>query len=362
MEETADNRRRWFGRRGKRGIAIAIIAVLTIAAVVYLVVRPRESRVMVTSVQRTTIANTVFAAGDVHPTERQVVQATDLTSPISKVYVKVGQRVHPGELLITLENTAQSAQLSAAKIQVAEAQASLNQTQAQANATPAALQAQFTGTLSSLRSSLAQAKAQLASAQAAYDQTLIKSQLEGTVLTLNPDGIAPDGSAAPVMEVVGQGKQVVLNVSEVDAVHVKAGQKATVQSDAYPNKTWNATVSSVALFASSTSSGGAGQVEVNLSLPASCPIPLGYQVNVYITSETHKDALTLPYSALSQAGSQYVVYRLQGNRVIETPVQLGITTNTSVEVTSGLKQGQFVIDNPPANLQTGERVVVTGHD
>jgi RND family efflux transporter MFP subunit len=362
VEETAYNRRRWFGRRGKRVIWITLIVVVVVAALVYFVVRPREPRVTVTSVQKTTIANTVFAAGDVHPTDRQVIQPASVTSPISKVYVKVGQHVHQGELLLTLDNTAQSAQLSAAKIQVNEAQASLNQTEAQANATPAAFQAQFTGTLSSLQSSLAQAKAQLASAQAAYDQTLIKSTLNGTVLTLNPDGIAPNGSAAPIIEVVGEDKQVVLNVSEVDAVHLKAGQKATVQSDAYPNKTWNATISSVALFASSASSGGAGQVEVDLSLPTNCPIPFGYQVNVHITSETHKNALTLPYSALSQAGSQYVVYVVKGNRALETPVQLGITTNTSVEVTSGLKQGQVVIDSPPVNLQSGARVVVIGHD
>ncbi|KPV44906.1 efflux RND transporter periplasmic adaptor subunit [Alicyclobacillus ferrooxydans] len=358
MEEPNRSRRR---QRIKRIGSVGVIIVLIIAGVLYWVIRPKQPRVTVAVIHKMTIQNQVFAAGDVYPVERQVVLQTDLPSPVSKVSVTVGEHVHQGQLLMTCQNAAQTSQLDAAETQYQQAQATLNQTQQQANATPLGLRAQFNGTLASLKSSLAQAQSQLASAQAAYNQTVIKATITGTVLSLSPDGLASDGSSAPVIEVVGPQKQVVVNVSEVDAVHVKAGERASVTSDAYPNHTWTATVKSVALFANNSNS-GAGQVEVDLSLPQNCPIPLGYQVNANIISETHKNALTIPYSSLVQVGSQYMVYVMQGNRAVQIPVNLGITTDTAVEVTSGLKVGQEVVLNPPTNLSNGERVVVTGHD
>lgn len=349
-------------RRKLRWVIGIIVAILLIAIVVYLFIKPRQPHVVTTTVHRQTIANKIFVSGDVHPLDRQVVQPGQLPTPVDQVYVKVGQTVHQGDLLLRTQSQAQSAQLSAAKIQVNQAQASLNQTQAQADATPAALRAQFTGTLASLKSSLAQAKAQLASAQAAYNQTAVHATIDGTVLLLNPNGIAADGSQAPIIELVGQAKQAVVTVSQVDAVHVKAGQKATVDSDAYPNKTWNATVSNVALYAGASSSNGSGQVEVDLTLPPDCPIPFSYQVNVHITSETHKNVLTVPYSALTQVGNDYEVYALENHRAVLKKVKLGITTDTDVEVTSGLKQGEVIVQNPPAGLSSGQTVDVTGHD
>lgn len=353
--ETAPRRRR------RRVAAWTTMAVVVVVAAAVWLLHPRPLRVAVQTVRAETIQDKTFASGDVKPLQRQVVEPTQLTSPLVSVAVTVGEHVQAGALLGRMNDTAQAAALSAAETALTEAQAALKATEQQADAAPPAYRAQFTGTLAQERTSVAQAQAQLAQAQAAEDATRITATLTGTVVLVNPDGIAPDGTEAPVFEVVGSAKQVVLDVSQVDAVHLHTGLAAQLTSDAYPNHRWRGEVTFVAPFASASGS-GSNQVEVHVSMPKDCPIPIGYQVNVNIVSQTHKGALVVPYDALVQSGSQYGVFVLtQDHRVRWTSVQLGITTDTAVEVTSGLRAGDAVVVNPPSNLHAGDKVVVTSH-
>ncbi|MCL6444869.1 MAG: HlyD family efflux transporter periplasmic adaptor subunit, partial [Alicyclobacillus sp.] len=165
-------------------------------------------------------------------------------------------------------------------------------------------------------------------------------------------------STSPWLELVGGGKQAEVDVSEVDAVQVRPGMKATVTTDAYPNKSWRGTVTSVAPYAT-VSTTGSGQVEVDVRLPAQFPVPYNYQVNVNMVSATRKRVPVVPYDALVQRGDAYVVFLYRQGRVQERSVTLGITGNTTVEVRSGVHPGDKIVLNPPASLHSGE--VVNAH-
>ncbi|MCL6600045.1 MAG: efflux RND transporter periplasmic adaptor subunit [Alicyclobacillus macrosporangiidus] len=346
MREAADRRRRWMWG------ALAVVVVLAAAAVWWW--RPRAPHVATAVAERTDLQETIFAAGTVRPVDRQIVMPTNLTAPIAKVDVHIGDRVKKGQILITLQNEAQAAALQAAKTNLAQAQETLNAALQQQSAAPPGFQGQFTGTVAQARSSVAQAQANLSQAQAAYDATLLRAQMDGTVVLINPSGVGSDGNPAPVLEVVGDAKQIVTQVSEVDAVHVKKGMAAEVTSEAFPGKTWRVSVQQVGLFA--TTDTGGGQVEVDLGVPADFPVPLGYQVDVHIISATHKGVVAIPYPALVQDGQGYAVYVVRDGRAERRPVQLGITTDTRVEVTKGLQAGDVVILNPPAGLASGSAV------
>lgn len=344
-----------------RWLLLVGLVILLIGATAFWFLRPKQPRVTIATVQAQTIQNKIFAAGDVKPVQREVLQVTQLPGPIQKVFVAVGDTVKIGQVLATTNSSSEQASLDAAETAVNQAKAILLSTQQQAAAAPQGFQSQFSGTLAQERTSLAEANAQLEQAQAAYDATRIHATIAGIVLVVNPDGIAADGSQAPAFEVVGATKQIVVQVSEVDAVHLSKGLDATIDSDAYPNQKWQGKVTFVAPFASAAAN-GATQVEVHISLPKTCPIALGYQVNVHIVSQTHQHVPVVPYDALYQSGSNYVVFTLGADsRVEQTAVKLGITTDTSVEVTVGLKPGQRVVINPQPGLQSGQKVVVTGH-
>jgi RND family efflux transporter MFP subunit len=309
------------------------------------------------------MTNKVFASGTVRAVSRQVVQATDLRAPIKQINVQVGQSVYKGQVLITERNDAEYAALIAAENAEASARASLNDAQRQYNAAPPGFRLEFATALTNATQAYASAKTQLAQAEAAYQATLIRSQIDGVVLLENPDGFAPDGTAAPIMEVVSQQKHIVLFLSEVDAVRLSPGMKVDISTEAFPNRTWQGTVERIAPYAVNSDTGpsgstGPGQVEVDVSVPSGFVVPYGYQVDVRIISSTHVGVPSIPYEALVQRGDNYAVFVYRNGRVHLVNVTVGITGDTRVEITKGLKVGDKVVTNPPSDLTDGEAVNV----
>lgn len=349
MDERNRSRKRWW-----IGSSV-VLAVLLIGAGV-MVFRPRPVKIITATVQRQTLQNKIFATGTVKPLTRQILMPTQLTSPIEKIAVQVNQQVHAGAVLVTLQNEAQSATLNAASVAVQQSRAALQQAQQEQAAAPIGMQPQFEGTVAAAQLSLSQAQSGLAQAQAAYDATVIKAKMDGTVILVNSEGVGADGTPAPILEVAAAEKQIVTSVSEVDAVHVQRGMEATVTSEAYPDKTWTAKVSRVAEFASSGAS-GTGQVEIDLTVGSTFDVAFGYDVDVHIVTNTHKEVPVVPYAALTQdGGNSYVVYVYQNGRVHRVEVTLGITTDNLVEVTKGLQSNQVVVLNPPSSMRDGEAV------
>ncbi|MDQ0189235.1 efflux RND transporter periplasmic adaptor subunit [Alicyclobacillus cycloheptanicus] len=343
-------RRRWW-------TSIILLCCLLAAAGVWWLVHPKAPAVQLVTVRRQTMQNQIFTAGTVKPTQRQVVMMDQLSAPFDHFDVATGQTVQSGQALITLENSSQAAALTAARQTETSAENTLAQAQAEYQAASAVMKPQLYAAVANAQTALAQAQAQLNQAQAAYNATFIRAQFSGTVLTENPGGLDSQGNAAPLLELVGRQNEVVLDVSEVDAVHLRKGMSADITSEAFPGKTWTGHVQTVASFATEDSS-GTGQVEVDVAVPKGFPVPLGYQVNVNIVSASHTKVPVIPYDALVQQGSAYEVFVYRQGRVQAQSVTLGITGTDAVEVTQGLTPGEQVVLNPPSGLTNGEAVNV----
>lgn len=340
--------RRWW-------IVAVIVAVVVIVGGIWLWAVNRPVTVQVITVHRQTLKNQVFTSGTVRPIERQVVDFASLPQPFDYFDVPAGAQVSKGQTLIMLKNGPEKSALQSAQQAYRAALNTYAQVQAQYNSAPATLQPQLYPALASAQSAVGQAKAQLASAQNAYGSTVITANFAGTVLMENPMGIAPDGSSAPLLELVGQRSQILVYVSEVDAVRLKAGMRVSITSEAFPNKTWIGHITLVAPYAAQSTS-GSGQVEVDISTPSFFRVPLGYSVNVQIVSQTHANVPVIPYGTLVQQGSNYAVFVYHNGHVEARSVTLGITGGSVVEVTKGLTPGMQVVENPPANLKNGETV------
>lgn len=345
---------RWRGRWWVWVIALALVGI----ALAWIFGRPTLTQVQTTVVSRQTLQNKVFASGTVRPVRRQIIMPTELTVPFSKFTVPMGASVHRGDIILLTQNSAQSAAVSAAQVALSAASSTLTQAQSQYKSAPPGLQPDLLGAVNNARISLAQAQAQLAQARAALDATIVRAQFDGVVVLEDPSPLSLDATPSPLMEVVSRGKQIVLNVSQVDAAHMRAGLSATLTSDAYPNQTWNGRIQRVASFASTTDPTAAAQVELDLTVPSGFPVPYGYQVNVNIVSATRHSVPVVPYDALVQNGDAYAVDVVRGGRVYTVPVTLGVTSDTVVEVRGGVRVGQVVVVNPPPTLTTGQAVSV----
>ncbi|MFB5188912.1 efflux RND transporter periplasmic adaptor subunit [Alicyclobacillus fastidiosus] len=349
-------------RRGRRVAIVATaigLALIAIAVLMFVGLhRKRATPVLqVTTVRLQTMKRVIFSSGQVRPVQRQLIQASQLTSPVEHMDVSVGQRVKKGQDLLHLSDTSQQQAISDAEAALSAAQAEYNQAESGYNSAPTLLKQMWLPQVDAAQAAVTQAQQQLKSAQAALAATIIQASLSGTVIVASPEGVDASGNQSPIVEVVGSQKQIVLELSEVDATHVKSGMPVSITSDAFPNETFHGTVAMVAPFAA-TDQNGTGQVEVDVHPTGTFAVPLGYQVNCKIASTTHKSVPTVPYGALVQQGNNYAVYVVTGGKAHLTQVQLGITNDTSVEVTSGLHAGEKILNNPPSTLKNGQAVAV----
>ncbi|WP_206879760.1 efflux RND transporter periplasmic adaptor subunit [Alicyclobacillus mali (ex Roth et al. 2021)] len=346
-------------RTGRRvgvvvGIACVLAAILVFALAVW---RSRSSMPVVqtapVALQR--IQRVTLASGTVRPVARQIVNLDNLPAPVERVLVHVGQRVQTGQPLLQLSTASAAASVQAAQSALQDAESAYQRVLAQYNQAPTALKALFLPQLNAAEASVASARSQLAQAEASEAQLTITATLAGVVLIANPNGVDADGNQTPVVEVASPAKDVVMDLSEVDAAQIKLGMTATMQTDAYPNQTFTGTVTSIAPYAELSSS-GAPIVEVTVQPRGSFPVPYGYQLTCRILSRSPSPVPTVPYSAIVQNGTGYAVYQWRNGHVYLVSVKLGLTSDTAVQVLSGVTTGDRVVLSPPDNLVNGEAV------
>ena len=77
-----------------------------------------------------------------------------------------------------------------------------------------------------------------------------------------------------------------------------------------------------------------------------------------VTPEDDKARTAVSPQALIERNGQKRVFRIQGDRVSETPVNLGSAIGDMVEVLDGLQAGDQVVLNPPKRLIDGAKIKV----
>lgn len=286
-------------------IIVVIIAVLVVAGIVtFTVIRAHAgyTKVMTAKVARENLVSTVSGTGQIKPKTYVNIGAQTIGS-ISHLYVKEGDRVRKGQVLATIENvqqhanvTGQKAAIAAANTDVSAAIANVKTQQAAVEHAKAdlvqkkldyqraqalykaqvmskqnfdAAQAAYDTDLATLAQSeaaVAQAKAQVASArghvktqvaslavnQDLYDKTIAIAPFDGIVTNLpvrEGETVVPgiqgtDGSVlmtlADVSVITAEVK-----VDETDIVNVALGQPADVTVDAIPGKIFKGHVTEV---------------------------------------------------------------------------------------------------------------------
>lgn len=142
------------------------------------------------------------------------------------------------------------------------------------------------------------------------------------------------------------------DVDEADIGNISLGQRAQVTVDAYQDQEFKGIVEQI-IPQTKTTSSGATVVTVRIKLetpPANFIQALSGQSQIIIT-ET-QNSLIIPIEALKEDN---MVVLQNGQGVKEVKVTTGIQSDTEVEIKEGLKEGDKVLLNPPANLQQARR-------
>ena len=132
-----------------------------------------------------------------------------------------------------------------------------------------------------------------------------------------------------------------ISVDELDISQLHSGQEAIVSVDALGGEQFPATLTRIS--STGENEGGNTKFAVELTLEKSGEMLPGMTASVQLSLESHPDSLCVPAAAVSQLGSQSVVYTGydEGSGTLTNPVVVttGTSDGESVEILSGLEEG-----------------------
>ncbi len=151
-------------------------------------------------------------------------------------------------------------------------------------------------------------------------------------------------------------------VDETDVLLVRPGSAASVQLDAAPGVTYQATVHAVDLLPSTSARGGVSY-KINLDLgkgvgvdSAAAPVPRpGMSAALRLQVRQAIDVVTVPASAVVNVDGHDTVWTVQDGHYQRVPVTLGVQGEDNVQIATGVTAGQRVIVGGADQLHPGDK-------
>lgn len=141
----------------------------------------------------------------------------------------------------------------------------------------------------------------------------------------------------------GNSTTVIVNVAEVDSSKIKIGQKATITFDAISGKTFTGKVMGINTTGSISSGVTTYPAVIQLDDTNSNDILPNMSATADIISEIKDNVLLIPSSAVQTVGSESTVKVLKNGQVTTVSVEVGDSSDSQTEITSGLSEGDTVI-------------------
>lgn len=315
-----------------------------------------------------TFSVTVSASGIVEPVDAQEVRSP-IQGRVGKLAVDVGDHVKQGQLLLTMDEASRGAQLEQARSSLEQARIVLRESQNNL-ARMERLYAAQAVSLKQLEDARAQARIDESRYQAEEKQYQAESgtnnagagNLSGQALADGARLLAPadgtivgklvaDGAAItpglPLFKLANVEKLLVkAKVDEADVSQVRAGQEATITSDAVLDLKLSGRVTKVAPEAvmEGNVSKFLADVEVDNAGQA---LKSGMSADVEIVTYRKPKTLFVPIQAVVErrVGKEMkkVVFVFVKGQARQTEVKTGLANMSDIEITKGLNPGDVVI-------------------
>jgi HlyD family secretion protein len=188
-----------------------------------------------------------------------------------------------------------------------------------------------------------QARVALDQARLLLEQATLTASMGGTVTAVDigiGEMLNPGQPVVVLSDLTAL--EVDVNLDETDVARVAVGQEARVSVDAFPGVEMAGEVTYIAPVAETQSGVVLYPVTICLT-PSELPVRAGMTADVKITTASQENALIVPLRAVHTEGEHAYVDRLAGGQIEQVEVELGMTTETEAEITSGLAEGDVVI-------------------
>lgn len=282
----------------------------------------------------------------------QVVLSAPVTERITSVNFADGGFVQRGQVIATLAQGQERAELASAQAQTLQAQQQLARIEAlkkRGFATTASLDQQvaLAGT----------ARASAAQARASMDDRVIRAPFSGWVGLRNVS-VGAIVSAGTEIATVSDLSRIKLDftVPETRLALLREGQPIRAMAAAYPDRPFNGTIATIDPSVDPASR--AVRVRAILPNPDRALKP-GMLMTVSVVSR-ERQSLAAPELAVVGDGDARYVYVVEDRKARRVKVVTGLRQNGLVEITGGLKPGQMIVTEGVVKLSDGAPVRLPG--
>lgn len=361
----------------KKTILISSVVILAAGMLFLFKSKPEAAPQIETArVARRDMSRIVTATGTVEPITNVEV-GTQVSGIISKIYVDYNSEVKKGQILAELDRVALESELASATASMKATKVEFEyQEKNFARSKELHNKKMISDTEYELdsynyekaRNNFEKLKSDMVRSKTNLGYATIYSPIEGVVLSRAVDEgqtVAASFSTPTLFTIANDltKMQVIANVDEADIGQVEEGQKVMFDVDAYPDETFEGTVTQVRLEATTTSNVVTYEVVINAPNPE-LKLKPGLTANVTIKTLERNGVLTVPSKALkfnaNPGQKEKTLWVLNGNDRKPTNVTVGYDDRVNVEITSGVKEGDIVIVSesshakPVADTAAGE--------
>jgi len=323
--------------------------------------------------------------------QRKAAVSSKATGILETLYVEEGKRVKAGEIIAQLENRDLGATLAEAQAGLKVAQALLRNAEAEVHDATLqfnrskslreagavseqsydAAEARYKKAAASERSArhaVDRSEATIKVAEVNLEYSFIRAPFSGVILTKNADKgeiVAPFGAsvnakAAVVTMADLASLMVEVDVAESSLGKVKVGGPAEIKLDAFPDERFPATVHMIVPTADRSKA--TVMTKLKFDRPDDRVLPEMSAKAAFLErplqEDEHDPVIGIPIPAIRQENKTEAVFRIQNGRVRQVPVKTGRRWGETVEIVSGLTEGDMIVVQLSPAVRDGARVKI----
>lgn len=329
-------------------------------------------------VTRGEISESITATGTIEPVT-EVEVGTQVSGIIDKIYADYNSVVTKGQLIAEMDRVTLQSEVASQRAAYNGAKAEYEYQQKNYERNRGLHEKQLISdtdyeqsvyNYEKAKSNYESSQASLAKAERNLSYATITSPIDGVVINraVEEGQTVASGFETPTLFTIAADltqMQVVADVDEADIGGVEEGQRVSFTVDAYPNDTFEGTVTQIRLGEDSSTSSGSStsSTVVTYEVVISAPNPdlklkPRLTANVTIYTLDRKDILSVPARALrftperpligendivKDCESPHKLWTREGNTFTAHPVTVGISNGINTEIISGISEGATIV-------------------
>ncbi|MBI2915411.1 MAG: efflux RND transporter periplasmic adaptor subunit [Elusimicrobia bacterium] len=347
--------------------ALALVSIAVLGLNFWVNPKKYARSVQVVTAEKKDLQLKVLATGNLG-FKNSVEIKSEIAESVIRKYVKEGDRVQAGDILLKLSSAKQKISFEKETNRIKDLQTETVKARKEL-----AIQRDLFQKQAVARSAVEKAESDLAKSESNYNVAkqefeLERKNLEKTLIVAESSGIVlvdmvqsqPSVEQNKVLFVVGTPGQFQLNakIDELNIQSVFVGARSEVNVDAFPGTKLPGVVSKIDTQAESGSFSKIG-VKIEIQDVKGLELRPNLTAQGYILGNVIKEVIWLPMEAIKTEGEERTVFVVSANnKAQKRTVVTGRTANNQVEISEGIQPGERVVITETDFLRNGETIKI----